>query len=129
MQMEFLSENGENSAFWWFGGTDWNGYSVIQLDVSNESDYFTALDVALGDEDSNYMLLRGDSNLIPPHTQMTLTVPLTLFPEAETFNFSKTAYLDLNVGVEITRRNGNGEVNTYTTGDRTLIIDNIRLAR
>ncbi|MFZ4828323.1 MAG: hypothetical protein ACOYLB_13305 [Phototrophicaceae bacterium] len=129
MQMEFLSANGENSAFWWFGNTDWSGYSVIQLDVSNESDYFTALDVALGDDDSNYLLLRGDSNLIPPRTQMTLTIPLMLFPDDETFNFSKATYLDLNVGVEITRRNGNGEVNTYNTGDRTLIIDNIRLAR
>lgn len=127
--MQFAFRQGQNSAFYYFGGQDWSGYSVLAMDVQNLSPYFAELDVAVGDDD-NYMLLTNTSQLIPPEGSITLEIPLVIpYGTGEVFNWAGVTYIELAVNTELTRRDYEGNTNTYETGGRTLIIDNIRIAR
>lgn len=128
--MDIDFREGENSAFYWMGAQNWSGYNVLQLDVFNDSPAFAEIDVAIGDDPGAYLLLTGTSILIPPREQVTLSLPLVVpYGNDEPFDWSAVTYLEINVGTEITRRNGFGEVQTYPLGGKRLQFGNIRLAR
>jgi hypothetical protein len=81
--------------------------------------------------DENYLLLMNTSQLIPPDGDITLEIPLEISYGApvDDINWARITYLDLAGGTEIIRRDFQGNINTYDIGGRTLVIDNIRIAR
>lgn len=119
-----------NSLLTWYGSQDWSSYDTLLLDVYNQSSYFTDLDIALGDSAGNYLLLTGSSQILPPNAHRTITLLLETLPfSEESFDWQTVAYLELSAPLFIQRRNRQtNEILTYPTGERSIIIQDIRLA-
>ena len=130
MRMAFVGDD-LPTAFYWNGSQDWSAYQTLLLDVYNESPYFAGLDVAVGDGSGTYLLTMSSTHLIPPNGARTLIIPLEVPPfSGKVFDWSDVAYIELAVDPTLTRRDRETQEEvTYTTGPRTLIVDNIRLAR
>jgi hypothetical protein len=128
LQMRFF--NTPNSALFWYGSDNWTNYDTLLLDIYSESPYFTDLDIAVGDSSGNYLLFANSSQIIPPNEMYTLTIPLTVPPfSTRIFDWQSVAYMELSVPQSIERRDiETSEVFNYETGERTLIIGQIRLA-
>lgn len=129
--MRLATTSSPNSAFYWYGGVDWSGYTVLELDIISESPYFTDLDVAVGDGNGEYMLFNNTSQIVAPNTTTTLTILLDEPPlTGEVFDFSEVNYIELAIGTSITRRDiRTQELYQFPLGNRTIVIDQIRLGR
>jgi hypothetical protein len=128
LRVSFTDEIGE--AGFYFGESDWSEWDALQIDVRSENPYFGLLDVGLSDADSNYVLLRNGAVVIGPETQQTFTLPLVLpLDYSSAFDWSRVKYLNLEVNTATEQKDGFGNVTIHPIGDRTLVFDNIRLAR
>jgi hypothetical protein len=129
LQFAFLAP--DSIAEFWFGSVNWSGWDALLIDVRNDSPAFVELDVAVGDAEGNYLLLRYGAINIGPNSVTTLMMPLVIpyASDTEEFDWSQVAYFDLAVGTDIERTDGFGDEYVFDTGARTLTFDNIRLAR
>ncbi len=126
--VNFMPE--ENSLFYWMGVQDWSGYNYLLIDLANNSDALAGIDVAIGDDPGNYLLLTANSVALAPGEMRMVVLPLVVPRGVDrTFDLSQTTYIDLAVSTSVTRRNGAGEVVDYDIGGRTITIGDIRLAR
>jgi hypothetical protein len=115
----------------WLSGQDWRDWDVLLVDVRNDSPTFAELDVAVGDDPGNYLLLRNGAIILGPQRQTTLMLPLVIpYASSDTeFDWSAVDYIDLATNTSIERTDGFDEDRIYELTPRTIIIDNIRLAR
>jgi hypothetical protein len=114
----------------WLGGRNWSQHNVLLIDVQNPTEYYVEFDIAIGDSSGNYLMLRPGSTNIAPNSTRTLAFPLVVaFPLQTNFNFGAVDYFELTAGTMIDRTTGAGEDVTYFLGYRTLIFDNVRLAK
>jgi|GEM_PF-3274846 hypothetical protein len=114
----------------WLGGRNWSQHNVLLIDVQNPTEYYVEFDIAIGDSSGNYLMLRPGSTNIAPNSTRTLAFPLVVaFPLQMNFNFGSVDYFELSAGTMIDRTTGAGEDVTYFLGYRTLIFDNVRLAK
>jgi hypothetical protein len=126
--VDFLPES--NALFYWLGPQNWSGYDVLLVDLVSNSEAFAAIDIAIGDEPGNYLLLTASSVALAPGEPRTVALPLVVPRGVDrTFDFSQTTYVELSVGTSITRRNGAGELLDHDIGGSTITIGDIRLAR
>jgi hypothetical protein len=115
---------------YWSGETDWSAWDTLEITVYSQSPYFTELDVAVGDVDGNYLLLRNGAILIGPEGQHTLNLPLIVpFGVDESFNWTGVTYFELTVNTIIRRRDGFGVEHTYYIGERSLVFGDFKLVR
>jgi hypothetical protein len=127
-QLTFTSM--QSVASYWMGGKNWSGHDTLLVDVQNPTPYYAELDFAIGDMAGNYILLRPNSTNIAPNSTKTLEMPLVVaFPYDVPFDFANVAYLELSVATETEQTDGFGVEQVYPLGSRTLIFDNIRLAK
>ncbi|MFN8373165.1 MAG: DUF4091 domain-containing protein [Anaerolineae bacterium] len=129
--LQLVFGSGGGVAELWLGGQDWSGYDVLLVDVRNDSPTFAELDVALGDDPGEYLLLRNGAIILGPQRQTTLMLPLVIPYTDNTTSFAWDAvdYIDLATNTSIEREDGYGEEQVYELTPRTLVVDNIRLAR
>jgi hypothetical protein len=129
--LQLLFGRGGGVAEAWLSGQDWSDWDVLLIDVRNDSPTFAELDVAVGDDPGNYLLLRNGAMILGPQRQTTLILPLVI-PYAsgdEEFDWSAVDYIDLAMNTSIERTDGFDEDHIYQLTPRTIIVDNIRLAR
>jgi hypothetical protein len=129
LQLVFSEESGV--AELWLSGQDWSGWDVLLVDVRNESMTFAEMDVAIGDDPGAYLLLRNGAVILGPQRQTTLMLPLVIpyTDDVESFAWDAVDYIDLAMNTVIERTDGFEEDQVYPLTPRTIIIDNIRLAR
>jgi hypothetical protein len=115
---------------YWMDESDWREWDILLVDIYSQSPYFTELDVAIGDDEGNYLLLRNGAILIGPLHKTTIALPLLVpFGVNETMNWDAITYMELEVNTTIERTDGFGDDHVYDIGARKLIFDNFRLAR
>jgi hypothetical protein len=92
---------------------------------------FAEMDVAIGDDPGAYLLLRNGAVILGPQRQTTLMLPLVIpyTDDVESFAWDAVDYIDLAMNTVIERTDGFEEDQVYPLTPRTIIIDNIRLAR
>lgn len=133
MQVDFLRGyvlDDYSSLFYDIDGEDWSDYDVMLLEVMNPGDSFIDMDVAIGDEDGEWMILTDLPVSIPPGEFITITLPLVVpYGTGETFNFSEINYIEMAWASIEERRNGFGDMIEFDIGARTFILDNILIGR
>jgi hypothetical protein len=114
----------------WLGGRNWANFDTVLIDVQNPTPYYVEFDFAIGDDNGGYILLRPGTTNIAPNSTATIWFPLVIpFTDPNPFNFGNVTYLELYANTQIERTNGFEEEMVYDIGARTVIIDNIRLAK
>ncbi len=122
--------NGENSIGHWSDGDDLSAWDYLQIPITNQSPYYAQIDVALIDDASNYVLLRGTNNFIAPNGSTTLLLPLVVpidYPSE--FNWSAVTYLEMTVSTEIALDDYLGNERITQLGTITLVINDLMLVR
>jgi hypothetical protein len=114
----------------WLGRQNWSRWQALQIEVYNQSPYFSMLDVGLTDQDGDFVLLRNGAILLGPDSRRTLTLPLAVPIDYEgTFDWSAIKYVNLQVNTTTEQTDGSGVTKTYPLGARTLVFDNFALVR
>ena len=107
--------------------SDWRGYDALELDVTNQSDYTTELEVGIADSQNGWYPSSGGIFLLWPHTARHISIPTAEI--AGDVDLSSVVWLSLAPETVTAQTDYQDKRHRWPLGRRHLFIDNIRLLR
>ncbi len=126
LKVVFGDSNLPNMGTWQFP-TDWSSFTALELDVYNESDYYTYLYVGAADTASGWFPETGGDILLLPNASTHIVISIA--DMARDIDVSSMDWLELEPETLMEEENYRGQTKNYPLGPRTLYFDNIRLVR
>ncbi len=107
--------------------SDWQGYTALEFDVFNESNYYTVIGPGIADDkDGWYPQTGGDITLLP-NSETHVAIPVASI--ARDVDIGAVTWLSLAPETYTEQEDYRGETHRWPLGRRTLYVDNVRLAR
>ena len=106
---------------------DWSSYTTLEFDVYNDSDYYTLLEVGIGDSADGWYPLTGGEIKLLPHREQHVIVPLSVV--GASVDLTHVIWLSIAPETVTEQTDYQGDVHLWPLGRRTLYLDNMRLVR
>ncbi|MFQ5859566.1 MAG: carboxypeptidase-like regulatory domain-containing protein, partial [Anaerolineae bacterium] len=111
-----------------FPTRDWSSYTALELDVYNESDYYTSLDVSVVDAvGGEYPQTGGTITLLPNQSRHVIISMAAL--AASGVDLANIAWFEIAPETITDQEDYQGQANLWPLGPRTLYFDNLRLVQ
>jgi hypothetical protein len=110
-----------------FPTADWSGFTALELDVYNDSDFYTWLEVGIGDAGDGWYPMTGGAVKLLPHSAQHVIVPLSKV--ATTVDLTRVTWLSIAPETVTEEMDYQGNNHLWPLGPRTLYLDNIRLVK
>ncbi len=110
-----------------FTPTDWRGYTALELDLYNDSPYYTIVEVGIADDRGGWYPQTGGIVTLLPRKQTHVIIPMSEI--ARDVDLSRVIWLSIAPETMTEEEDYTGEVHMWRLGRRTVYVDAIRLVR
>ncbi|HIQ04111.1 MAG TPA: DUF4091 domain-containing protein [Anaerolineae bacterium] len=107
---------------------DWSSFTALELDVYNESDYYTHLEVGIGDSSGGWYPQAAGTTTLLPNRSRHIVIPIAAVA-ASAVDLTHIIWLEIDPDTITEQQDYQGQTNLWPVGPRTLYLDDLRLVR